>query len=612
MLYLVTNILLALILALFLVIKLIFPYFIPDLVFKFVAIIGILPVIYGTFEGIKNKEVNTDLLAAVALVFAYLAGEWYSAIFINLMLSSARIFDLWTKRKSENLIKSLLKYRPDTVKVKVDSSVEIKKIDEIKPGDILLIDKGSRIPVDGIIISGDTEMDESTLTGESNPIMKEPGDMVFSPTLNLSVPISIRATKPAKESTLAKIISLVEEASIKKAKIVKIANRFTTWYIVATLLGSIVIYLITRNINFVLAILLVVCADDIAVSIPLAFSVAEAKASENGILIKSTESLEKVTDIDTFITDKTGTLTFAKPKIIKTILFGRITKERFFKYLGAAESGSSHPIAKPIMNYVKKMGLSIPSSVHPDESSGEGIKVVVNGKKIVVGKIDLLKKYKVKITKEEIGEIFTSSKEGLSNLAMAVDQRLVGILLFEDQIRPNAQEIISKTKKLGVKKWIMLTGDNPIIAEKVSSQVQIDETLSGMTAEQKMKYIEKYKKTLGKKYLAMIGDGVNDAAALALSDISFAMGVAGSDAAIQASDISIMNDDLEKIPIVIKLGREIRKIIYQIFGLWAVTNLIGLVLVFTGVIHPTGAATYNFLTDFLPIYNALRIKVPKS
>ena len=212
-----------------------------------------------------------------------------------------------------------------------------------------------------------------------------------------------------------------------------------------------------------------------------------------------------------------------------------------------------------------------------------------------------------------MGEIFESSKEGLSNMAMSVDNKLVGVVFFEDQIRPSVKDVIEKTKRVGVKKWIMLTGDNPVIAQKVAAKVAVDEAIPSMTAGAKMKFIEKYKHSLsGKKYLAMIGDGVNDAAALALSDISFAMGVAGSDAAIEASDISIMDDDLEKIPMIMNLGKETLKIVGQIFGIWAVTNMIGLILVFSGVLSPTGAATYNFLTDFLPIFNAFRINLSKS
>ncbi len=605
------NVALVILLGFLLIFRLISPEFFPMRVFEIVAIVGGLPVMISTVRGLKTGEVNTDLLASVALVFAFLAGQWYSAAFINLMLASARIFDLWTDRKSENLIKSLLKYRPDTVKVVSEGKIDIKKIEGVIPGDILIIDKGERIPVDGIILSGVSEIDESTLTGESAPVMKRGGDQVLSPTLNIGELLTIRATKPAGESTLAKIIQMVGEASIKKAKIVKAANKFAKWYILITLAGSGVLFFITGNVNFVLSILLIVCADDIAVSIPLAFSVAVAKASGKGIIIKSSEVLEKVPDIKTIITDKTGTLTYAKPKIVKTIIFGRISKESLFRFLGAAEAGSSHPIAKPIMNYVRKLGISIPPSIKVDESSGEGVRVTTNNRKIIVGKIDFLKKYRVGVSKEALGEIYEASKEGLSNMAISVDRKLVGIVFFEDQIRPSVKEVINETKKLGVKRWIMLTGDNPIIAQKVANEVGVDEAIPGMTAEEKMKYIQNYKKKLGTKYLAMVGDGVNDAAALALADVSFAMGVAGSDAAIEASDISIMDDKLTKIPVVMRLGHETRKIINQIFGIWAVTNLAGLILVFTGVISPTGAATYNFLTDFIPIFNALRIKIEK-
>ncbi len=346
---------------------------IPIIYFQIVSIVAIIPVAIAAYKSIRQKEVSVDFLAAVALIFAYIAREWESAVFINLMLSSARIFDIWTTRKSDQLVKSLLKYRPEKVKVKVDDHTIIKDVDDVAVGDVLIIGRGERIAIDGVIISGQASIDEATLTGESFPIVKKTGDKVFSSTLNTSGSILVRTEKVAGESTLAKIITLVEKSSLKKSKTVKMVNTFAKWYVIATLLGAIIIYLITKDINFVLAILLVVCADDIAVSIPLAFTVAVSTAAKGGILIKSSDVLERLSKIDVFITDKTGTLTTSKPKIVKIETFGDITQKELLKYLLAAEINSNHPMAGPIVEYAKIQNLKIPAITNSDETPGEGI-----------------------------------------------------------------------------------------------------------------------------------------------------------------------------------------------------------------------------------------------
>lgn len=608
---LLLNIILVFALLGIILINLFFSNTIPLGIFKIISIIAVIPVIIDSIKSLSKGEVSTDSLAAVALVFSFLAKEWYSAAFINLMLSSARIFDIWTQKKSEDLLNGLLKLRPDSVKVQVDGNVELKKIADVGINDLILVNPGDRIPIDGVVESGQASIDESTLTGESFPITKVKGDLVYSPTLNTSGEIIVRVTKTTEESTLTKIIQLVENASIKKSKIVRMADKFTKWYILATLIGSILAYIFTGNLLFVLSVLLVVCADDIAVSIPLAFSVAIVKASEKGILIKSAEVLEKISNINTFITDKTGTLTTGKLNIVDIITFSDVSKKDCLKYIASAESRSSHPIAAPILAYVKGIDIKIISPDKSNESPGEGIVANVGGKKIVVGKVDFLKSKGVTISKEEEAKINDLDKSGFSIVALAINKKMSGLIAFEDTLRISANTIVQKTKSLGAKKWIMLTGDNELIAQKIAKKVGIDEVKSNLTPSQKLEFIEKTKLTLGQKNLAMIGDGVNDAASLALADVGIAMGTVGSDAAINAADISLMTDNLDKIPEAMILGAETKRIVIRIFMIWATTNLIGLILVFTKVLNPTGAATYNFLTDFLPIILALRVGVKK-
>lgn len=580
------------------------PY--SDLVFSVFALLGTIPVLINSIKSLKEREITVDHLASVALIFSFLTGEWHSAVFINLMLASARIFDRWTEKRKDTIIKSLLKYRPTQIKVLLNGDIIIKHIDAVKVGDIISVEEGVRIPVDGVITEGQGSVDESTLTGESIPLTKRKGDKVYSSTLNTSGSFYMKAEKIASESTLAKIIILIEESSLKKSKTVKIVSKFTKWYVLATLFGSIVLYFFTHNTNVVLAVLLVVCADDIAVSVPLAFTVATSKAAQRGILIKSSDVLERISKIRIFVTDKTGTLTFGKPKIEKVESFTNISEKKILSYFGSVEINSNHPISRAIITYItnKKIEIERPQSFKEDP--GEGL-VVKRGKdEIAAGKIEFLERNDVHVNKEA-KEIFSKlNNEGYSLTLLGLNKRLIGYVAFIDEIRPSAKKLVQNTKELGVKKWIMLTGDNAVMAKRVADEVKLDDYKIGLKPSEKIREIEKIKSS-GEGLVAMIGDGVNDAASLAMSDVSFAMGVVGSDAAINAADVALMTDNLEKIPEAMKLGTKTNQIVVQNFAIWGLTNVLGLILVFTGVLSPTGAATFNFLTDFVPIFNSLRL-----
>lgn len=604
---LILNISLVVILATILILKAVRLTYIPENIFAVTSIVAVVPVLINAVKGFLKKELTIDLLAAIALIFALLARQWDSAAFINLMLASARIFDLWTQKRTQNIVKHLLKYRPEKVKVKKGNDYEVVDVDAVKVGDVVVIEAGERIPVDGTVVEGQASINEATLTGESMPKTKKLGDKVYSSTLNESGDIEVKTEKIAGESTLAKIITLVEEASLKKSATIRIVAVFTQWYIIATLFGAGIIYLLTGNTLFVLSILLVVCADDIAVSIPLAFTAAIARAAQHGILIKSSDVLEKLPKIETFITDKTGTLTFGRPKIVDVKTFYNTSQREFLRYLGAAEANSSHPISRSILEYITREGIKIAPPKEFNELPGEGIEANYLEKRVFAGKVEFLQRNGIKVEPAQLKVLKQFEEGGVSITAVGIGSRLLGLIAFEDEVRPSARAMIARTKRMGVKLWVMLTGDNPEVAQKVARLLLIDRVETNLKPKDKIRYIEKIKSEQKGKILAMIGDGVNDAAALAMADVSYAMGAIGSDAAIDAADVALMNDDLARIPDSIDLGHNTRQIVEQNFAIWGATNAIGLALVAFGILHPTGAATYNFLTDFLPIFNALRV-----
>jgi len=570
-----------------------------------VASAATIPVVIKVFMSFKNKKLTVDLLAIIALIFSLIAGELVSAIFINLMLTSARILARYTEDRTRHAIKSLLKLRPKTAMIEKNGKVIEILLSQVKKGDLVVVELGETIPVDGIIVRNSAAINQASLTGESIPVTKAKGDKVFSSTTIISGNIVIRVEKVGKETTLEKIIDLVEKAQENKPKINTTADKFANLYILFTIIGSILLYFILGNIGLVLAVLLVTCADDVAIAIPLAYLASIGYAAKRGVIIKGGNFLEAISQAKVFIADKTGTLTYGKLNVKGVFIFNPAKKKQFFEIAGMISLLSTHPSARAILEYVKNKGVIINEPEKFKEYSGRGGAGIYKNKKIAIGKLSFFKELKIKISEEHLGNIKSSEEKCLNTTLIGYDNKIIGFFALEDELRPKVRETIAKLKELGIEKTIMLTGDNEKIAEKIAKESGVDEFHANLLPEGKIECVKKY---LNKKYkVIMVGDGINDAAALGLADISIAMGVIGSDTAIEVADIALMEDDISKIPEIIRLSKTTNKISYQDIGIWAITNIAGLALVFTGIIHPVGAATYNFVTDFVPIINSIRL-----
>ncbi|MEI6843402.1 MAG: cation-translocating P-type ATPase [bacterium] len=570
-----------------------------------VSILGIAPVVWSAVRALVKKSITIDLLASIALAFTIIQGEWVSAVFINLMLSSARLFEAFTERRTEHIISSLLKLRPVSVRVQDGEYTKEKTLEEVVVGDVVVVESGDRIPIDGSVVKGQAMVDESSLTGESKPLSKTPGSQVLSSTLCLSGSLFVRAEKVGEDTTLSKMIALVDEASRAKTKTETLANKFSAWYILISLVGVFVIYIVTRNLNLVLSILLVTCADDLAVAIPLGFTVAISKAAKHGIIVKGAAVMERLKDIRIFVTDKTGTLTkgvFAVSKAVS--VDGRPENE--FVIAGAICSiDSKHPMSKAVVQYAEKNGVKVHSPDEVMEYPGDGVYAKHGGHEYLHGRVSFLEQKGVMISHEVTKQISEEKQNGASITAVAIDGKLAGFFVLADEVKKYAHDAIAETKTLGVKDWIMLTGDNEQVASRVARETGINEFYANLKPAEKLEHIKKLKRKHGA--IAMMGDGVNDAASLALADVSFSMGGTGADASIEASDITLIHDDLRRVPESIYLSKEVLSIVRQNFVIWAITNGVGLFLAFGGFVGPVGASVFNFLTDFLPIFNVFKI-----
>lgn len=567
----------------------------------FLSLIATSFVFFSALRSLKEKKISTDLLASIALIVSLIEREWVSVIFINLMISAARTFTAYVRIKSHSAIDSLMKLKPKEVKILIEGEIIKIPLAEVKKGDRIVLELGERVPIDGLVEEGEAAIDESSLTGESVPVFKKVGDNILSFTFVVSGHLVVRADKVGEETTFEKIVNLVEQSQLNKAPIYTIIDRFANWYIVLTIAGASLVYLISRDIHLVLALLLVSCADDLAIATPLALMTAVTHSARHGAVIKGGDFLEGLAKIKIIIFDKTGTLTHGRLKVVKIIS----TNQKILEIAVAASACSSHPVSQAIINYAKENGFAITKADNFAECGGKGISATYEGKKALVGNLSFFQEEKIEIKNEELAAIAEETAAGTNVTLVGYNGKLAGFLVLADELKPKMKQVMEELKKLGVKKTVMLTGDNEKVAGKVAQETGIDEFHANLLPTDKLEYL---KKSLSKEYkIAMIGDGVNDAPVLAMADIGIAMGAIGSDAAIAAADIAMMKDDLSQIPELIKIGRAAMLVIRQNMIMWGVLNIIGLVLVFAHILDPSSAAAYNFISDFIPIFNSLRL-----
>lgn len=573
----------------------------------FATIVGTSPIFFSAYKAVREKEwASMDMLASIALFFSIVSHEWASAVFISLMLSSSRILGDITERNTRKSIDALLKLRPEKARVEEDGSIKEVATEDVKVGDIVVVDVGEYIPIDGIVISGTASVNEASLTGESIPVEKAVNGKASSGTIVVSGSIKIKTQYIGKDTTLEKIIALVETAQEEKPKTQTLGEKFGKFYLVTAFIGSFIIYLVSHDLRLVLAVVLVVCADDIAVALPLGYLRAIGSAAKAGVVVKGGKHLETLGTIDAIVFDKTGTLTTGKLRVTEVYACDDVSKEEVVTLGGIAAIRSHHPLANAVVEYYKKNNHE---ELYPDKADvieGKGVVATYKGEEVVLGRDFLMKEKGVDISALVLKEVEKYEGEGESVTYLAKNGKLLGFFAASDTIKHDAKKTVETLKALGIKKVIMLSGDNERVANSVAAKIGITDVHANLLPEDKLNRLRE----LHKHYkVAMVGDGVNDAAALTLSHVGIAMGGLGSDSAIESAEIVLMHDNLSAIPRTIKLARDVHTISLQDFGIWIITNGVGLFFVFGGYIGPSGAAAYNFISDFFPLLNSLRVRM---
>ena len=540
-----------------------------------------------------------------------------SAVMILTLITLGKYFETKSKKKTNNAITSLINLRPSIAHLVKDDEIIDIKIDDVKIGDILQLKSGESVPVDGIIISGTGNIDESAITGESIPVEKNIGDEVIGATINKSGSFTFKVTKVGSETVLSKIIDLVKEANTKKAPIESIADKISGVFVPIVITLAIITFVCWKilgydtefALNLAVSVLVISCPCALGLATPVAIMVGTFQGAKNGLLFKSAESLEIMQGIDTIVFDKTGTLTQGTPSVTDVILSDRYTKEEFFMLARSLEQNSQQPLAIAITNYAREFS---PTKTVDDfyEISGRGIRGVIENKKILAGNMNFMKENHINT---DPFEYYASNLQSLGKTTVffAIDDIPVAIIGISDIEKNTSKIAIQSLKKLGIK-TIMLTGDNNKTAKNISDKLELDEYISDVMPDQKEKVISDLKNQ-GKK-VAMVGDGINDSPALASANIGIAIG-AGTDIAIESADIILMNSDLQDLITTINLSKATLKNIKQNL-FWAFFYNIICIPLAMGVFYPIFGITLNpmiasvsmsFSSVFV-VTNALRLR----
>lgn len=538
------------------------------------------------------SKISSALLITIAMFAAIGIGDLFAAGEVAFIMAFGALLEEMTTNRAKKGLKNLISLAPvQGRKIENDKEIMIPA-EQISRDDILRVLPGETIPVDGVIIDGETSVDQSIMTGESLPVDKFSGDEVFCGTLNRFGAIDIKATNVGQDSSLQKLIRMVQEAENKQAPMQRIADKCASWLVPVALIIAIVTGFATGDIVRAVTVLVVFCPCALVLATPTAIMAAIGQATKHGVIIKSGEALEKMGKVDTITFDKTGTLTHGKLQVSDVISFNTESdKDHILLMAASAEAKSEHPLGKAIVNDAINKKMNIIASSAFKMTTGKGIEAVVADKKMLCGNEKFLREHGIEIDKSVSDTIMKLQTEGKACILVAEEEVCIGIIALSDMLRNEAGAVVQKLSKLGTK-TVLLTGDNECTAQYFAAKVGINELYAELLPDKKVERIQELRS--GGRKVCMIGDGVNDAPALKTADVGVAMADMGSDIAVDAADIALMSDDISKLPYLKRLSNATVKTIKLSITLSMFINFLAIILSVTGILNPTtGALVHN-------------------
>jgi len=567
-----------------------------------------LPLVYlSVYRIIYNKgisKISSALLITMAMIAALLIGDLFAAGEVAFIMEIGALLEDMTTERAKKGLKNLIALTPEKARTIRDGQEYVVPVSEIREQDMLRILPGETIPVDGVVASGESSVDQSVMTGESLPIDKKPGDEVYSGTINCYGSMDITALRTGEDSSIQKLIRMVQEAEEKKAPTQTIADKWASWLVPVALLIAIGAYLITGDIIRAVTVMVVFCPCALVLATPTAIMAAIGQATKHGVIIKSGQALEEMGQADIIAFDKTGTLTRGQLEVSEIISLADMSEDELLSIAASVESRSEHPFSKAIQKEADKKGLSLKEIDDFRMQAGGGVSAAVEGGNYYLGKEGYITSMtQINCASSEAAPVLDGLREeGKASVIIADDSRIIGIIALSDTIRPETTDVISWLKEMKVK-TVLLTGDNIKAAGFLASRAGISDIRADLMPGEKVDCVSSLKES-GK--VCMIGDGVNDAPALKTADIGVAMGVMGSDIAVDAADVALMQDDLSKVPYLKWLGNTTIRTIRTAFTLSMCINFIAITLSVLGLLTPTtGALVHNAGSCFVVLLAAL-------
>ncbi|GLC29540.1 heavy metal translocating P-type ATPase [Clostridium omnivorum] len=578
---------------------------IADILLLISAFISGYPIALNAVRALKYKILGIDALVTLAVIGAMFIGEYFEAAAVTFLFMLGNYLEAKTLEKTRSAIKALLDLAPDTARVLREGNEVKLSADEVIKGDIVIVKPGEKIPVDGTIIEGKAYINQAAITGESMPVNKEVKDTVFSGTIIESGYIKVRADRVGEDTTFSRILHMVEEAQDKKAKTQKFLEVFSKYYTPAIMVLAVVIFIITRDIELALTLLVIACPGALVISTPVSIVAGIGNGAKKGILIKGGEIIEKLGTVKVIAFDKTGTLTVGRPEVTNIRVIDT-SEEELLSLAASAEMYSEHPLSKAIVK--KASSVNETNIIRPEEAEiiiGQGVKAKLDNKIIFIGNRKLMSENNIIVSKDIEAYIRSEENEGQTAVLVSNSKSLIGVISIADTIREDAMQLIKKLKAQGVKKVVMLTGDNKRAAAAIAKRLNLDDYYAELLPEDKVSILKNLQNDVGTA--AMVGDGVNDAPALATADLGIAVGGAGSDVAMETADVVLMSDEVKKLSYAIGLSRATVKNMKQnIYFAIAIVAMLLVGVLFKVVFLSSGMFIHE-LSVLAVIINAIRL-----
>ena len=569
------------------------------------TVLAWLPILFRAITGLRMKAIGIEVLVSIAVLGALFIGEYSEAAIVTFLFQFGTYLEQRTLQKTRSAIRMLTEMAPATAWRLESKTAEPEEIDaaEVEENTLLLVKTGGKVAVDGIIEFGEGYLNEASINGESVPIHKVVGDQVYAGTILDSGTLQMRATRVGEDTTFSKIIALVEEAQDAKSPAERFIDRFAKWYTPAVVVIAALVLLITRNLDTAITVLVLACPGALVIGAPVANVAGIGRGARDSVLLKGGDSVTTFAKVDTFLFDKTGTLTTGHPDVTNVYSYTEDIPGAM-KLAAALESTSDHPLAKAIVNYVKKRDVTVEKAVASETLKGFGVRADIDGNVVIAGSKRMMTEQGITLTKEQQRDLQEAQRNGASTVLISENEKILLLFAISDKIKDGAAETIANLKRLGIKKTVMLTGDNRKTAEAVAAEIGIDEVQAELLPENKLSVIQKMQRE--GRIVAFVGDGVNDSPALAAADTGIAMG-GGTDVAVETSDVVLMRSNLESIPVAIKLAKRTVSVLQQNIVIAVSTVLLLLAGLFAGYIRMASGMFIHEASILVVILNAMRL-----